>query len=336
MLQKWLVRLSTESPELIDPDRISFEKDKTLLDTFFVSHGYKVLIINIFQPKSYQVSNQEVYVLGNDFFQQYSVFESLSTDNMNSDPPYLIQAFDKIVMGLHCLKDVVQQINEIYYIYPHALRLIKLFELLGYDVKPAYKVCEGGIFLQGIPPIGSPFLIISHDLTEPFNELQTAILQCPPRIGMNINDTHIDVYLGIINFREQISIQNQKYNGILYILKETLQKILRHPVKRRKWANLREDLVKRSYLVREYSPETPLQKIGINFKFDIENLTLLTNAFPQNEQTFLQQLGIRVLAPEYSFGSNDYLSGGMNCSYLLIPHSETLHNIIITWIKNII
>ena len=151
---------------------------------------------------------------------------------------------------------------------------------------------------------------------------------------MNAKDTHIDTVLGIINFKDQVDVDGRKYNGILYVHTDTLKKVQVDSTSQKIWKDLKHEMQTRSYLIREYVPETNFQNIGINFKFDQENQLLLANAFPKKERQFLDRLGISVLAPEYSFGTNDPLSGGVNCSYLIVPDQKKIQNNVLNWIIN--
>jgi len=338
MIQKWLVRLSNDSPELkdFDPDRYKFENDKKKHDNFFASWGYKILVVDITRTESYKAKNREIYYIGRKFFLQYQVFKISSNDlsNDTDSTPVMREIYDKVVMGLMCIKDVVQKIGHQFYVKPQAMCLQKLFELMGFNVLVKDRVCEGGIFLKSELPDNERFLIVSYGLIEPFKEFGIPLLQCPPNIGMDAKDTHIDTLFGIINFQDKVEIDCSNYNGILYVHTDTLKKIQVDQTSEKVWKDLKNEMKTRGYLIRIYVPESDFQNIGINFKFDHENKILLTNAFPKKERQFLEQLGISVCAPEFSFGTNDPLSGGVNCSYLVIPDNESIQKNIISWIKN--
>ncbi len=337
MPQNWLLRFSNESTQLkdFDPERFKFENDKKRMDEFFESYGYKILIVDITKPESHQYSNKEIYRIGSEFFLQHKVFENHASNSPNNmdKTPFMLEIYDKIVMGLMCIKDVIQEIGQSYYINPHALRLKKLFELMGYNPISEDGICEGGTFLKGTPPGSEGFLIVSYDLVENFEELKIPLLRSPPDIGTDTQNTHIDTYFGILNFKLSKVIDGKKYAGILYVHTNTLKKIQDDTAKRKVWNDLKEEMQTRKYLIHEYIPENTYQNIGINFKFDEANNTLLSNAIPKREQTFLKSLDISVLAPEFSFGTNDSISGGVNCSYLIIPDNESIQKYIISWIK---
>ncbi len=335
MTNNWLVYLRYDSPELSnsDPERIIFEKDKEKITEFFVIHQYHILCIDLTQQNSYQLPGKEIYILGKDFFQNFNLFDNRSKNPSDpASPSYMLEIYDRLVMGLNCIKDVTQQIGPDFYIKPHALRLKLLLGQMGFKVITKDVVSEGGLFLKGLPPHGAPFLIISHDFIKFFQELKMDLLKCPLKIGKDSFDTHIDTYLGIINFREEIMFHSVKYTGILYVHLQTLKKIHADTKKQEVWNILKKEMENRGYLIRQYEPETENQNIGINFKFDRDNHALLTNAFPKKERSFLNGLGITVLAPELRFGSNDSMCGGINCSYLLIPHNENIQKNIINWI----
>ena len=336
MVINWLLHIAYDSPQLpqSDPERVTFEKDKERIDEFFIAHDYRILRIDITKQKSHQIPGKEIYLLGKDFFHHLNLFDPQPSQSPDAvvTPSYMIEIFDRVVLGLHCLKDIAQQIGTDFYIKFHAVRLKALLEIMGFNVIAKSVVNEGGLFLKGLPPTGAPFLIISHGFLDPFREFKLDLLQSPPDLGVNSKDTHIDTYLGIINFREELMINGVKYNGILYVHTETLKKIHADSKKQQVWNILKEEMRNRRYLIREYEPETEYQNIGINFKFDHANHTLLTNAFPKKERSFLKKLGISVIAPEYSFGANDSMAGGINCSYLLIPHNSNIQKNIINWI----
>ncbi|MHA1271691.1 MAG: hypothetical protein ACTSPY_18005 [Candidatus Helarchaeota archaeon] len=335
MMNNWLLRLAYDNSELAisDHTRYEFENDKNRIDDFFLDNNYHILRIDVNNQYSYKVPNKNLYILGKDFFQdlQTNYNQSNTTEDVKS---YLIEAADRILMSLKCIKDLVQEIGGVYYINPYTYRLKSIFELLGFDIKLKKVLCEGGLFLKGNPINGEPFLIVSHDLIEHFEDLKITILKCPPDIGTDPSDTHIDTYLGIINFKEMLEINKTKFNGILYIHSHSLNKIESDPIKQNIWKNLLNEMKSRGYLVRKYTPTTPAQNIGINFKFDTENNSLLTNAFPLKERKFLTNLGITIISPEYNFSTNDSFSGGINCSYIFIPNNEKIHDKILNRILN--
>lgn len=341
MAKKWLLRLSYDNPKLAnsDPVRFKFENDKNRMDDFFESYGYYILRLDINNKESYNIPNKNIYVLGKNFFDNL-INSNITSNNFKDDDKeavkkYLIEAYDRILMTLRCIKDLVQEIGtfqgigEVFYINPHTYRLKNLFELLDYKVILKEKICEGGLFLKGVPEDGDPFLIVSHDFIDDFEDLNTTILRSPKNIGTDPLDSHIDLYLGIINFKEKLEINDHNFNGIIYIHDESLKLIQDNPLKRNQWNILKREIDKRGYLIRKYIPETKAQNIGINFKFDRENNNLLTNAFPDQERIFLQNLGITVLAPEFSFSTNDSFSGGINCSYIFINNNKNIQNKII-------
>jgi hypothetical protein len=338
MVNKWLLRLSYDNPQLAnsDPVRFEFENDKNRMDDFFESYGYSILRVDVNNKKSYRIPNKNIYVLSKNFFDSLIDSKNISNNIKDNDKEavkkYLIEAYDRILMTLRCIKDLVQEIGEAFYINPHTFRLKNLFELLDYKVISKEKICEGGLFLKGVPEDGDPFLIVSHDFIDDFEDLNTTILRSPKNIGTDPLDSHIDLYLGIINFKEKLEINGTKFNGILYIHKETLKIIQNDPLKQDQWNILKEEIEKRGYVIRIYIPETSAQNIGINFKYDGINKTLITNAFPSKERKFLKNLRISVLAPEYNFSTNDSFSGGINCSYIFIPNGRILEDKIINWI----
>ena len=336
MTNIWLLHISYDSPQLSDsdPERITFENDKRKHDEFFITHPYNILIISSEDESSYQVPGKKIYILGKDFFQHLDIFENHSNNSPDAgiSPSYMLEIYDRVVMGLSCLKDVAQQIDNTFYVKPYALRVKTLLEQMGFNVITDNFISEGGIFLKGTPPSGTPFLIISHNFIEHFQKLKLPLLRCPPDIGNDPNDTHIDTYLGIINFREARIIDGTVYNGILYVHTGILKKIHADAKKQDVWQILKAEMENRGYLMREYSPETEYQNIGINFKFDCYNDTLLSNAFPKKERFFLNGIGINVIAPELNFGSNNFITGGVNCSYLLIPYNKKIQENIINWI----
>jgi len=335
MTNNWLVHIRYDSPQLAssDPDRIIFENDKEKMDEFFAIHQYNILSIDLTQQNSYQLPGKEIYILGKDFFQSLNLFNTPSKNPSDiASPSYMLEIYDKFIMGLNCIKDIAQQIGTDFYIKPHALRLKLLLERMGFNVIPKDVISEGGLFLKGLPPTGTPFLIVSHNFIKSFQKLKIELLKCPPNIGVDSYDTHIDTYLGIINFREELTIDMGKYNGILYVHRETLKKIQADRKKQDVWNILKSKMERKGYLIRIYEPETEYQNIGINFKFDTGTHTFLTNAFPKKERAFLSGLGITVIAPELSFGSNNSNCGGINCSYLLIPSNENIQKNIVNWI----
>ncbi|MHA1279363.1 MAG: hypothetical protein ACTSQI_21660 [Candidatus Helarchaeota archaeon] len=342
MIGKWLLRVQHGVPELsqTDPERDKFERDKTRIDQYFCNHGYKILCIDITKQASYQLPGKAIYILGKDFFQRPELLKKpINNDKVSDLQAYLLQAFDTIVMTLKCIKDLVQEINGIYYINPYAKRLQLLFELMGFTVKSHDVLSEGGLFLKGLPPNGDPFLIVSYEFIEHFKEVNLPVLRNPPSIGMDgydplSEDSHIDTYLGLINFHERLKFDDRNYNGVLYVHTDSLKFIAEDPVKREFWDRITNEMNQRGYLIREYTPTTLAQNIGINFKYDPQNHMLLTNAFPKKERTFLHTLGISVLAPEYDFSTNDSYSGGINCSYFLIPHNAFLETRIVDWIAS--
>jgi hypothetical protein len=289
MKNKWLVHFSYDSPDLAesDPERITFEQDKANLDEYFLDHRYNILSINITQEKSSQLPGRPLYIVGKDFFYHLNVFLKVSNPSSIATQSDMLEMYDRVVMGLRCIKDVAQQIGTNFYIKPHALRLKALLEQMGYIVITKSIVSEGGLFLKGTPSHGAPFLIVSHRYFEPFKKLKIETFKSPPNIGVDSYDNHIDTYLGIINFKEEITIEDLRYNGILYVHSETLEKIYADSKKQKVWEILKKKMEQRAYFIREYEPETRYQNIGINFKFDRDNHILLSNAFPEKEQSFL-------------------------------------------------
>lgn len=336
MINRVLLKLSNNNPDLSisDPVRFEFENDKKRMDRFFEEHGYSIISIDVNSKRSYKNSNKSIYFLGNDFFENFFPDQIYSSNNKadNTIQAYISEAHDRIIMSLRCMKDLVQEIGDHLYINPYTIRLKLLFELLGYKVISKEIISEGGLFLRGEPPDGTPFLIVSHDFIDHFMNLGLPILQSPKNIGTDPLDSHIDTYLGIINFREKIEIEGSDFNGILYIHNESLKNIRKETQKEEKWNSLKNEMEMRGYFIKEYIPETTAQKIGINFKFNIEQHNLLTNAFPHKERTFLNRLGIIVLAPEYSYSTNDCFSGGINCSYIFIPNNIKIKKCVIDWI----
>ncbi|MBD3226726.1 MAG: hypothetical protein GF329_00935 [Candidatus Lokiarchaeota archaeon] len=332
-----LLRLANNDPELAisDPERFEFENDRRRMDEFFAVHGYFIIAVDVNSEESYRIRDKGIYVLGKDFL-----------DDINSDrkhlnrkevkgsvQTYINEAHDRIIMSLRCIKDLVQEIENRIYINPYTNHLKRIFEILGYNVILKKIISEGGLFLKGNPSKGKPFLIISHDFIDYFMELGIDILKSPENIGSDPLDSHIDTYLGIINFKEKIDIKGSEFNGILYIHSDSLKNIQNNLEKKEQWNSLKNEMKMRDYFIKEYIAKTPAQNIGINFKFDRENNNLLTNAFPKKEKDFLQMLGINVLAPEYNYSTNDCFSGGINCSYIFIHRNVNLRNKIINWIK---
>ena len=324
----WLINISNFPSKSVNSTKsmITFNKDKEKLDLYFEKEGYGIIRIKILERNSYKIPGKNIFILGSDFFEKHKDIINKNTGFLQSslgstkDTKKLIfkrRIFNQLSISLSCIKDIVQKIGNVMYIYPDARDLMIFFKLLGYNIIPDTHVSEGGTFLKGIINEKYQFLIVSYDFVEYFKNLNIPILRAPPNIGELPENTHIDILFGIINFNKKRIIAEKQYNGIFYVHFKTYKKIQEDIIKKQIWESLKNKLNEKKYLIRIYTPETKFQNIGINFKFDVINNKLLTNAFPIKERKFLGKIGISVIAPEYSFSTNNYESGGVNCSYLI-------------------
>jgi hypothetical protein len=146
---------------------------------------------------------------------------------------------------------------------------------------------------------------------------------------------HLDTEMNVINFKKPMKIsmgkRKREFNGILYVydkhLKDTSLIITNFLDRVRSWG----------YLVRPYTPDVDkeaIQRIGINFKHDPENKTLITNAFPEKEKRFLLEKGLlkEIIAPGIKYG-NGLEWGGVACGYVSMKAKSSAINSIIKKIR---